>query len=509
MGAYPTPQDYCVERMTPPQQEEFYDWYREASQGTFHFEKEALRYCKNDVDILAKGCIMFRKQFLDDTAVDPFSSITIASACMKVFLTNFLPPKTLAIPSADNYKQQTKSHSHASIQWLEWVARSNNIFIQHALNRGEKQVGPSFVDGYAEIDGVAYAWEFLGCFYHGCPSCFNPRDTCPLRRVPFEELFAESEEKMRALKSDHGFETVVLWEHEWTAMKSTHAGVKAFLQTFLPPKPLCPRDALFRGRMSAVRLRYRAGPNETVHYVDVTSLYLYVNCSYAYPQGHPTTICKDFDAPQNYFGFIKATIHPPRGLLFPVLPYKTSHGKLVFTLCRTCAEVNHQTGPCRHDEQARALTGVWVSVEVNKALELGYRVGKMIEVWHFDRRSDSIFIGYMHTFLKGKQEASGYPPEASDQESREKYIREYKLHQGVQLDAAKIEVNPAKRQVSKLCLNSFWGKFVQRSNLTQTTLVSDPEDFSPLHLFRSVQSEIFQFSERQNRDDSVELPRAV
>nr|DAC81317.1 TPA_asm: PolB [Larimichthys croaker adintovirus] len=477
IGAYPPPHDYGVERMTPAQQQEFYGWYREVSQGTFDFEKEARLYCENDVDILAKGCVLFRNQFLTDTGVDPFSCITIASACMKVFLTKFLPPKTLAIPSPDNYRCQTKSYSHASIQWLEWVARSNNVFIQHALNKGEKQVGPYFVDGFAEIDGVAYAWEFLGCFYHGCPSCFNPHDTCPLRRVPFEELHAASEEKMQALKSVYGVQTVVMWEHEWSALKNVHAGVKAFLRSFLPPEPLCPRDALFGGRTSAVRLRYTAGPNETVHYVDVTSLYPYVNCNFSYPLGHPTIIHKDFDHPQNYFGFIKATIHPPRGLLFPVLPYKTSRGKLVFTLCRSCAEINNQRGPCRHDERARALTGVWVSVEVNKALEVGYRVGKIIEVWHFDRCSDSIFVGYMHTFLKGKQEASGYPPEAADQESREKYIRDYELHQGVRLDADKIEVNPAKRQVAKLCLNSFWGKFAQRSNLPQTTLVSDPEDF--------------------------------
>ncbi|XP_027136084.1 uncharacterized protein LOC113746038 [Larimichthys crocea] len=174
IGAYPPPHYFGVKHMTPAQQQEFYGWYREVSQGTFDFEKEARLYCENDVDILAKGCVLFRNQFLTDTGVHQ-------GACIKVFLTKFLPSKTLAIPSPDNYRCQTKSYSHASIQWLEWVARSNNVFIQHALNKGEKQVGPYFVDGFAKIDGVAYAWEFLGCFYHGCPSCFNPHDTCPLR----------------------------------------------------------------------------------------------------------------------------------------------------------------------------------------------------------------------------------------------------------------------------------------------------------------------------------------
>ncbi|KAF7646307.1 hypothetical protein LDENG_00190100 [Lucifuga dentata] len=214
-----------------------------------------------------------------------------------------------------------------------------------------------------------------------------------------------------------------------------------------------------------------------MHYIDFTSLYLYVSCSFPYPLGHPTSIHRDFDAPQKYFGLIRAIVYPPRGLFFSVLPYRSSQGKLIFTLCRTCAEINNQEGPCTYDEQARVLTGVWVTVKFNKAFELRYRVSKITEVWHFEKCSSSFFIEYIHTFLKGKQEASGYPSEAIDQESREKYIRDYLAHQGIQLDANKIVPNAARRQVSKLCLNSLWGKFAQRNNLNQTDLVSDPKLF--------------------------------
>lgn len=40
-----------------------------------------------------------------------------------------------------------------------------------------------------------------------------------------------------------------------------------------------------------------------------------------------------------------------------------------------------------------------------------------------------------------------------------------------------MEVNHAIRQVSKLYLNSLWGKFAQKSNLTQTTLICNPKEF--------------------------------
>lgn len=66
------------------------------------------------------------------------------------------------------------------------------------------------------------------------------------------------------------------------------------------------------------------------------------------------------------------------------------------------------------------------------------------------------FFKYIHTFLKDKQEDSGYPSKATEQESREKYIRDYQVNQGIRLDVNKIKVNPAKRQVST------WKVLIQR-----------------------------------------------
>ncbi|XP_072218719.1 uncharacterized protein [Leuresthes tenuis] len=457
--------------MSPSEQGEFYRWYGGVCKGTLNFREQSMLYCKNCVDILFKGCVKFREQFFNETRVDPLKCITIASACMKVFTANFLQPKTLAITSPVDYSQQSKTFSNASIQWLEWLAFSRGIEISHALNTGEKGMGPYHVDGYAEIDSVRVAFEFYGCFFHGCPVCHLPQDACPLRKAPFEQFYAETRERERVLQSVYGLRLHIMWEHEWTEMKKSHPEVIEFLKSFNAPEPLSPRQALYGGRTCALRLRYSAGVDETVHYADFTSLYPYVNCSFPYPLGHPRVICKDFDDPDSYFGFIRAVVYP---LFFPVLPYKSSHGKLVFTLCRTCAEMNNQAGACNHSDEERALTGVWVNVEFSKALKLGYRLAKITEVWHFDRTSSSIFVDYIHTFLKGKQETSGYPADALDEESKLRYVRDYKLHQGIQLDTSKIEVNPAKRQVAKLCLNSFWGKFAQRNDLHQTAIVTDP-----------------------------------
>jgi hypothetical protein len=65
-----------------------------------------------------------------------------------------------------------------------------------------------------------------------------------------------------------------------------------------------------------------------------------------------------------------------------VLPYKSCK-KLVFPLCRTCADSRTQEKECRHTESERAISGTWVSVELDLALDHGYRVLNVYEVWHY------------------------------------------------------------------------------------------------------------------------------
>ena len=36
---------------------------------------------------------------------------------------------------------------------------------------GEKKIGEYWVDGFDKITGTIY--EFDGCYYHGCPVCFE------------------------------------------------------------------------------------------------------------------------------------------------------------------------------------------------------------------------------------------------------------------------------------------------------------------------------------------------
>ena len=57
------------------------------------------------------------------------------------------------------------------------------------------------------------------------------------------------------------------------------------------------------------------------------------------------------------------------------------------------------------------------------------------------------------------------------EEEKEKYLRDFKEKEGIELDVEKIESNPGLRNIAKLMLNSLWGKLAQRPNQPETKIV--------------------------------------
>ncbi len=135
----------------------------------------------------------------------------------------------------------------------------------------------------------------------------------------------------------------------------------------------------------------------------------------------------------------------------------------MFTLCYKCA-VDAHLGICSHTETERALTFTWCTPEINLALQKGYRILKLFEVYHYDESSQydkssktgGLFTGYINANLKAKQEASGYPTNVVTDQDKEKYINDYYEHEGVMLEKDKIKKNPGLRTLAKLQLNTLW-----------------------------------------------------
>jgi hypothetical protein len=346
--------------------------------------------------------------------------------------------------------------------------------IRHAKNGGEVKIGPYTVDGYDEASHTVY--EFYGCYWHGCPDCYpnlatenHPHHV----QKTYQDVYEDTGRRAKVLE-DQGYTVVSIWEHEFDRIVSQTPQLQQFIENLDFQDPLNPRDALYGGRTNATRLYCEEGD---MRYVDVCSLYPYVLKYKPFPIGHPQIITSDFEDVSQYFGLIRCRVIPPHGLYHPVLPYKTG-GNLLFPLCRTCAE-ERDLGPddrCTHTDAERSLTGTWVTSELHKALEMGYQLDQMYEVWHFPQTSDDLFASYINTFLKIKQEASGFPEECQTPEQQQQYIQDIFQREGIMMDPTNIQKNPVRRTIAKLFLNCLWGKFAQRLQLPKTEYLTEEEE---------------------------------
>jgi hypothetical protein len=123
--------------------------------------------------------------------------------------------------------------------------------------------------------------------------------------------------------------------------------------------------------------------------------------------------------------------------------------------------------------------------ELKKALEKGYVIQRICEVWHVDEseqydpktKTGGLFTDYVNTFLKMKQEVSGWPEWCQSENDKWRYIRDYHEKKGIILDYNNIKKNPGLRALAKLMLNRFWGKFGQRSNMPRIKYISEHAEY--------------------------------
>ena len=106
----------------------------------------------------------------------------------------------------------------------------------------------------------------------------------------------------------------------------------------------------------------------------------------------------------------------------------------------------------------RSFTGTWVTIELFAALDIGYKLLDVYEVWHFsetakhDRESgeEGIFAGYINTFLRIKQESSGYPDWCKTEQDKIKFKQDYFETERIRYE--KVEKNKGMRAIAKIML---------------------------------------------------------
>ena len=155
-------------------------------------------------------------------------------------------------------------------------------------------------------------------------------------------------------------------------------------------------------------------------------------------------------------------------------------------MCGKCA--SEQIQKCDHEDKDRLLEGTWVILEVIEALKLGYRIDKIFEVWDFSQKvkydkstkSGGLFTEYVNTFLKIKQESSGYPGWVKTDIDKDKYINDYFTNEGILLDKENIKENTGLKSLSKLLLNSQWGRYAMNTHKTQVKFIKNISELNNL-----------------------------
>ena len=304
--------------MKPDDRTKLLKWYddRVSDNYVFDFQKEIIEYCRSDVDILRRGMMKFREDFIQLENIDPLHYITIASVCLTICSSKYMPKKTIAV--VPEYVK-TYNFSKMSIMWLNYV--SNGVNIKHALNGGEKELTIDDktykVDGFCEETNIVY--EFYGCFWHECPKCYRSNIINSKNQKDMGTSNDQTIEKRETIKNV-GYNHVSTYECQLAKNKDLQKFAKNFTQETV--EPLNPRDAFYGGRTNGIKLLCKFKNSELGRYIDFCSLYPTVQYYQKYPIGHPTKIFNSVKYDKSWYALIKCKVLAPHGLYHPVLPQR-------------------------------------------------------------------------------------------------------------------------------------------------------------------------------------------
>lgn len=426
VGPMPDENYFAFDSMKPKERLKGKNWHRQNAGKEINLFEMCLEYCIDDVKILKQGCELFQDMFLEISEVNPFAYMTIASTCMALFRRLYLGKKQIGL-----FRNEERVNEHI----VRWQAK----FIGDQYNHVS---ATEIHDSAADILHI-----FAECMGTGCQICYKRHTLHPTKKIYMYELEHDFNRRCEGLNTPFKIYKECGVEYVEGPMESDFLNI---------------RDAFFGGRVEPMKLYYKCRPNEKIEYYDFTSLYPSVlegkfkgitaatrdTITYTYfPIGHGIHVIPEennYDI-STFFGFIKCDVECPQDLYIPLLPERRD-GKLIFDLLPK-------------------IRATYTTVELEKALELGYKITKIYDILHFTQKSDELFRGYIATFIKMKMEAGGWKKLGCfSEEEKNECIKQNSELLNIEIDPAAMngEYNAGKYFIAKNVLNNLWGKFGQK-----------------------------------------------
>ena len=107
--------------------------------------------------------------------------------------------------------QQAQPYGQMAAQWLTSVSFTTGHTIRHQSNGREKRVGKLLVDGWCAETRTAY--QFHGCYFHGCTNCYEPQETNALNGKTMAMLLEDTKKNTAYLRRH--VKVVEMWECGW------------------------------------------------------------------------------------------------------------------------------------------------------------------------------------------------------------------------------------------------------------------------------------------------------
>jgi hypothetical protein len=131
VGSMPAVSMYGVNQMSESERNEFLEWYESQKGKRFNNKRVLESHCQDDVTVLRQACMLFRREFMKIANIDVFQeSITIASACNKVFRKMFLKPGCIGLIPKGGCSGNGR-YSKKSIMWMLYKEQTDGCSIIH------------------------------------------------------------------------------------------------------------------------------------------------------------------------------------------------------------------------------------------------------------------------------------------------------------------------------------------------------------------------------------------